>query len=204
MTILIINNYYRETNLKKINQVSQALRKAGKGKHEIWRFSEINEKSIKNDIEAIVLSGSAAHLQNPDQASMYSAESEIIRKVEIPILGICFGHQLIGNAFGSQVHTLPQPIRRFISVKIIEPNEIFSSWKKGSELTLCESHQDCLTNVPEGFVSLAESESCEIEAMKHRRRPIYGVQAHVERATNEHPDGIKILENFISKVIAKS
>jgi len=64
MTILIINNYYKEKNLKKVNQVSQALRKVGKSNHEIWHFSEINKKSIKNDIEAIVLSGSAAHLQN--------------------------------------------------------------------------------------------------------------------------------------------
>ena len=204
MTILIINNYYKERNLNKVNQVSQALRKVGKSKHEIWHFSEINEKSIKDDIEAIVLSGSAAHLQNPDQASMYSAEVEIVRKVDIPIFGICFGHQLIGNAFGSQIHALPQPIRRFISAKIMEPNEIFSSWKKGAELTLCQSHQDCLTNLPEGFVPLAESESCKIEAMKHRRRPIYGAQAHIERASNEYPDGWQILENFILNVVVKS
>jgi len=203
MTILIINNYYKERNLNKANQVSQALRKIGKSKHEIRHFSEINKKSTKDDIEAIVLSGSAAHLQNPDQASMYSAEVEIVRKVDIPIFGICFGHQLIGNAFGSQIHALPQPIRRFISVKIIEPNEIFSSWKKGAGLTLCQSHQDCLTNIPEGFIRLAASESCKIEAMKHEKKPIYGVQAHVERATNEHPDGWQILRNFISNVAVK-
>jgi len=203
MTILIINNYYKERNLNKANQVSQALRKIGKSKHEIRHFSEINKKSTKDDIEAIVLSGSAAHLQNPDQASMYSAEVEIVRKVDIPIFGICFGHQLIGNAFGSQIHALPQPIRSFISVKIIDPNEIFSSWKKGAGLTLCQSHQDCLTNIPEGFIRLAASESCKIEAMKHEKKPIYGVQAHVERATNEHPDGWQILRNFISNVAVK-
>jgi len=203
MTILIINNYYKERNLNKANQVCQALRKIGKSKHEIRHFSEITKKSIKDDIEAIVLSGSAAHLQNPDQASMYSAEVEIVRKVDIPIFGICFGHQLVGNAFGSQIHALPQPIRSFISVKIIDPNEIFSSWKKGAGLTLCQSHQDCLTNIPEGFIRLAASESCKIEAMKHEKKPIYGVQAHVERATNEHPDGWQILRNFVSNVAVK-
>jgi GMP synthase (glutamine-hydrolysing) len=203
MTILIINNYYKERNLNKANQVSQALRKIGKSKHEIRHFSEITKKSIKDNIEAIVLSGSAAHLQNPDQASMYSAEVEIVRKVDIPIFGICFGHQLVGNAFGSQIHALPQPIRSFISVKIIDPNEIFSSWKKGAGLTLCQSHQDCLTNIPEGFIRLAASESSKIEAMKHEKKPIYGVQAHVERATNEHPDGWQILRNFISNVAVK-
>jgi GMP synthase (glutamine-hydrolysing) len=203
MTILIINNYYKKRNLNKANQVSQALRKIGKSKHEIRHFSEITKKSIKDNIEAIVLSGSAAHLQNPDQASMYSAEVEIVRKVDIPIFGICFGHQLVGNAFGSQIHALPQPIRSFISVKIIDPNEIFSSWKKGAGLTLCQSHQDCLTNIPEGFIRLAASESSKIEAMKHEKKPIYGVQAHVERATNEHPDGWQILRNFISNVAVK-
>jgi len=201
MTILIINNYYKERNLNKANQVSQALRKIGKSKYEIRHFSDIAKKSIKDDIEAIVLSGSAAHLQNPGQASMYSAEVEFVREVDIPIFGICFGHQLIGNAFGSQIHALPQPIRSFISVKIIDPNEIFSCWKKGAGLTLCQSHQDCLTSIPESFVLLAESESCKIEAMKHEKKPIYSVQAHVERATNEYPDGWQILKNFISNVV---
>ena len=82
-------------------------------------------------------------------------------------------------------------------------DEIFSSWETGTEIIVCQSHRDCLANVPDGFVWLAESESCKIEAMKHESKPIYGVQAHIERASDQNPDGWQILRNFISNVIAR-
>ena len=53
MTILIINNYYKPENLGKIGQIVHALRTVEKTRHEIWNFSEINEKKIPNDVEAM-------------------------------------------------------------------------------------------------------------------------------------------------------
>lgn len=200
MTILVINNYYKRKNLSKVDQIAHALRYVGKSKHEIWSFSEINEKKIPDDVEAIILSGSSASLQNQDHASIYRAEIELIKQVEVPVLGICFGHQLIGKAFGSQIRALPRFIRGFRIVKILEPNEIFSSWKKGNEIILSQSHRDRLTDLPDGFFRLAKSESCKIEAMKHERKPIYGVQAHIERGSDKKPDGWQILQNFIACV----
>jgi GMP synthase (glutamine-hydrolysing) len=50
--------------------------------------------------------------------------------------------------------------------------------------------------LPEDFVRLAASEICAIEAMRHRTRPLYGVQFHPERYTDDHPDGRAILANF--------
>lgn len=203
MTILIINNYYKNENLSKVYQIVNALRNVGKSKHEIWSFSEINRKRILDEIKAIILSGSTAHLQDSSHLSMYKSEIRLLRRVKVPILGICFGHQLIGKAFGSQIHALPRFIHGFKSVKILEPNEIFSSWRKETEIILSQSHQDCITNLPDDFILLAQSESCKIEAITHEKKSIYGVQAHIERASHEKPDGWQILKNFISNAIAK-
>lgn len=87
MTIVIVNNYFKKENLGKAAQIAHSLRKVGKSKHEIWVFSEISEKKIQNDVEAVVLSGSAARLQNQDHASMYTAEIELVTQVEVPVLG---------------------------------------------------------------------------------------------------------------------
>jgi len=53
-----------------------------------------------------------------------------------------------------------------------------------------------LKDLPEGFVRLADSEACPIQAMRHVRRPLYGFQFHPERYTEAHPDGRTILANF--------
>ncbi len=201
MKIIVINNYYKPEMKPRVNHITHALRNLDKTKLEIWSFLEICRKKIQDDMKAIVLSGSTAHLQNPSHLAMYSAEIKFVRQVEIPVLGICFGHQLIGKAFDSQIHALPQFIKGFKKVKVLESNEIFSSWKKGTSLNLSQSHRDCLTSLPHDFVSLAESESCKIEAMKHKKKAIYGIQAHIERSSNENPDGQQIFKNFFSNVI---
>jgi len=86
---------------------------------------------------------------------------------------------------------------------VLEPDEIFHSWETGKEITVCQSHQDYVADLPSNFVRLAESDTCKIEAMKHRNKPIYGVQAHIERATDQSPDGRRVMENFVSLVVDK-
>jgi GMP synthase-like glutamine amidotransferase len=203
MAILIINNYPSEKDLFKIDKIKNALLKLRKDKVITWSFSEINDQSPPVGIEAIVLSGSDSHLDRPDDLEMYNSEIELIKKANIPILGICFGHQLIGVAFGSKLHPLPDYIRGFKNVKILQPDEIFSLWKEGEVIYLEQYHKDSLFELPQGFVCLAESESCKIEAMKHQTRPIYGIQAHIERATDENPHGLQILKNFLDNVVEK-
>ena len=88
-------------------------------------------------------------------------------------------------------------------LEILEPDAIFSSWKAGQEIQVVQHHKDYMSNLPSEFVCLAESETHNVEAMKHKSKPIYGVQAHIERATDEHPAGSLILKNFMLKVVEK-
>jgi len=199
--ILLINNYPRKEDLHKIGMIKKALLILGKCEVLVWSFSEIDEQLLPQNIEAVILSGANKHLNKPKHIAVYQSEIEFVRKVNVPLLGICFGHQLIGIAFGSRLYSTPDYIKNFQNVKILQPNEILSSWKEGDNVTVYQYHKDCLSELPEGFVCLAESQSCNIEAMKHRTRPIYGIQAHIERATTENPHGLQILRNFVENVV---
>lgn len=203
MTILIINNYPSKNDLYKIDQIKEALLKFGKSDTAVWRYSEVNDQPLAEDIEAIILSGSNRHLSEAKHLAEYRSEIAFVRKVNVPVLGICFGHQLVGVAFGSKLYSVSDYIKDFQEVRILQPNEIFSSWKEGDTVLVCQYHKDNLSELPESFVRLAESQFCKIEAMKHQTRPIYGIQAHIERATNANPDGFSVLENFIENVVER-
>ena len=204
MNIIIINNYFEKRNLRRVNRIADALRKLGKYNYKIFHISNFGEKEIPRKATAVILSGSSASLVHPKANQPdYRAEIELIEKIKIPILGICFGHQLIGRALGSQIQYLRFRVSGFEKVEIVEPNDIFSSWGRGCEILVNQNHRDCLENLPEGFVLLARSQTCKIEAMKHKSKPIYGVQAHIERATDEKPYGFRVLENFVSNVVER-
>jgi len=203
MTIIIINNYTDEKDFDRVKKIEEALNREGKNEVIIWHFSEIESKEIPEDLEAIILSGSRAHLQNKDVYSEYAAEVDLIIKANVPILGICFGHQLIAKAFGANIGSLSKFLEEPQNIKVVEPNEILKSWKVGDKLRVYQSHKDFVENVPPEFIRLAESESCKVEAMKHKTKPIYGIQAHVERATKENPDGYQIIRNFLEDVVEK-
>jgi len=199
MTILIINNYCKKVNLNKVDQILSVLREIKK-RYVVWRYHEIDIKKTPDQLEAIILSGSEAHIQDQGCFSKYQAEIDFIRQIDAPILGICFGHQLIAKAFGSKIESLENRSNDFQKVRILEPNEIFSTWKPGDEILVCQSHKDYVAAIPNEFVCLAVSQvqsKKTIEGMKHKTKPVYGVQAHIERATKEKPDGRQVLENFI-------
>jgi GMP synthase (glutamine-hydrolysing) len=203
MGIIVINNYTEEKDLPKVKKIEEALNKEGKNGVIIWHFSEIGSREIPKDLEAIILSGSRAHLQNKGVYSEYDAEVDLIMKSNVPVLGICFGHQLIGKAFGANIGSLSKFLDEPQNIKVLEPNEILKSWNIGDKLRVYQSHEDFVENAPPQFIRLAESESCRIEAMKHETRPIYGIQAHIERATEDDSDGYQIIRNFLENVVER-
>lgn len=202
MSVGVINNYYKPEYRCRVCQIVTVLEKLGR-KCELYDHKQVNEliERIEEErVEAVVFSGSSAHLGNSKHLSMYKEEIEFAQWAKIPLLGICFGHQLIGKAFGSEIGT-QSFLKGFKSVEILEPNDLFSSWKKGDRILLCQSHRDFIQKPPENFTVLARSEHCEIEAMKHNQRPIYSVQAHIERFSDEYREGLKIFKNFVKNVV---
>lgn len=204
MTILIINNYSDEKDIPRTRKIEEALKEEGESDCLIWHFSEVGSKKIPENLKAVILSGSRAHLQDPDVYSKYEPEIDLIIQSDIPVLGICFGHQLIGKVFGSAIGSLPRFIDKCQDIEVLESDDILKSWNVGQKLRVRQSHRDFLVNLPQKFTCLARSEKCKIEAMKHKTRPIYGIQAHIERSENKNPDGFQVLRNFLDMVNRRS
>lgn len=118
--------------------------------------------------------------------------AEYVKNLEIPILGICLGHQIIAQTYGAEIGAAGAESYAKIKLDIIDENDIFRGL--GHEMEVWASHKDEVKTLPEGFKLLATSSICSVEAMKHESKPIYGIQFHPEVHHTEN--GEKIFENF--------
>jgi GMP synthase (glutamine-hydrolysing) len=114
---------------------------------------------------------------------------------KVPILGICFGHQLMAHAFGSEVVKDGRHVLEMVRTTVLADDPLFAGLPKS--LMLLESRYEVVKSLPDGFVRLARSDTSRIAAMKHPGRPLYGVQFHPERFTKDHPEGDAVVGNFL-------
>lgn len=115
-----------------------------------------------------------------------------IKELDIPILGICLGHQIIAKAFGGEIDAAGMESYAQIKINILDENDILKGFGKTADVWA--SHKDEVTKSPENFKVLATSSLCDVEAMKHESKPIYGIQFHPEVHHTEN--GGRIFENF--------
>ncbi|MGA3289612.1 MAG: gamma-glutamyl-gamma-aminobutyrate hydrolase family protein [Candidatus Bathyarchaeia archaeon] len=170
------------------------------------RFRNISPNfEIGKDIDAIVLSGSAARIVKSAHRHMFKETVNLIKKA-LPLFSICYGHKLLCWSLGASVASHPAEIERFETIKILDFDELFTGFEKNQTIPLVQHHHDYVTkeSLQEAdLVLLASSESCEVEAIKHRCKPFYGVQFHPERIkinNEKHYEGISIIENFYKNV----
>lgn len=177
----------------------------------VIQFRGIDEGyHVEKDVDCVVISGSAARIVNPSDRHMFEGVVNLIKTCNLPILGICYGHQLLCWAFGAKVGSLPQPVfDQFEKVRVVEVDEIFAGFAEQDTIPLSESHYDYVLKESldqAGMVLLADSASCEVEAVKHKSKPFYGVQFHPERInvkSESHPEGHKVIENFFRNVVQR-
>ncbi|MGD0994267.1 MAG: gamma-glutamyl-gamma-aminobutyrate hydrolase family protein [Candidatus Bathyarchaeia archaeon] len=175
----------------------------------VIQFRDVDEGyHVEKDVDCVVISGSAARIVNPSHRHMFEGVVNLIKTCNLPILGICYGHQLLCWAFGAKVGSLPQPVfDQFEKVRVVDVDEIFAGFAKHNTIQLSESHYDYVLKESldaAGFLLLADSASCEVEAVKHKSKPFYGVQFHPERIANKketHFEGHKVIENFYRSVV---
>jgi GMP synthase (glutamine-hydrolysing) len=177
----------------------------------ITNFDDITQNfQITKDIHAVVISGSAARIIHASDRTKFENVETFIKNCSLPLLGICFGHQLLCWVFGAEVGSLPRQVaNRFEDVKVIQSGEIFAGFKEGQTIPLAENHFDYVLKESldsAGFVLLADSSSCEVEGVKHKTKPFYGVQFHPERTTinsQTYPEGHRIIENFYRNAVKR-
>lgn len=161
-------------------------------------YSEIHSHLIKSeDVRSlspagIILSGGPMSVYDEDSPQIDPS----ILKLGIPILGICYGLQVIGKEFGGKVE--PASDREYgkanLSVKI--EDDLFKDVMKKSVVWM--SHGDYLSGVPAGFTVTAQSDHSPICAISDEKRKIYGVQFHPE-VVHTH-EGNKIIRNFLFSI----
>jgi GMP synthase (glutamine-hydrolysing) len=151
------------------------------------RFKDLK----KENIQGLVLSGGAPRIGLDGNLGNCA---EYLEKADFPILGICAGHQFIARHFGGEVK--PSAIPEFGQVEmtlIKDDDALFEGVLKKS--IVWESHNDEVTVLPKDFVRIAESENCKTQAMRHKKKLLYGLQFHPEVEHTKY--GEKIFENFI-------
>ena len=174
-------------------------------------FKEITaDFRIPNYFDAVVVSGSGARIVDSSQRIIFQETAELIKNCKLPLLGICYGHQLLCWAFECKVGSLAEGVfDRFENIRIIGANDLFDGFKKGQRLPLAENHYNYVLKEgleQAGFTLLADSASCEVEAVKHKAEPFYGVQFHPERITlhgETHPEGHTVIEAFYKFIVKR-
>jgi GMP synthase (glutamine-hydrolysing) len=168
------------------------------------RVRELNVfcQIVRHDIKAervaalkprgLILSGGPASVYEPGAPQCDPA----IFDLKIPVLGICYGMQLACQQLGGQVK--PGKSREFgrARCRIEELDPIFLGVP--AETTVWMSHGDQVATVNGQFLALAATDTCPVAAVRHRDRPVYGLQFHPE--VSHTPSGSRILKNFLTEI----
>ena len=115
--------------------------------------------------------------------------------LRVPILGLCYGHQLIAQHFGGQVKPGKTKEYGFANLEIVKPSRLLAGVKNRK---IWMSHGDSVWQLPQDFEATAKTFDCRVAAMENVKKNIYGLQFHPEVAHTA--SGLKILENFVFKI----
>lgn len=156
---------------------------------EIHPFSFSIERIREMVPKAIILSGSPFSVTNP--AAPFPSEE--IWSLGIPVLGICYGMQLLASQYGGVVQPADKREYGFAELQTIADDPLFAGLEKTESVWM--SHGDALVQVPDCFDVLAKTSNSPHAAIKHKQLPFYALQFHPEVVHT--PCGTKLIGNFI-------
>ena len=124
------------------------------------------------------------------------AYDEKLFQLNIPILGICYGAQLMAHALGGKVETAP--VSEYGKTEIDVDKNSFLMGEVSAKTIMWMSHTDYVAEIPEGFKITAHTEHCPVAAMENADKKLYAMQYHPEVLHTEH--GKEMLHNFLFEV----
>jgi anthranilate synthase/aminodeoxychorismate synthase-like glutamine amidotransferase len=143
--------------------------------------------------DAIVLSPGPC---TPNEAGICLDLVTIAAEKKIPILGVCLGHQAIGQAFGGNVIRAPEPVHGKTSLIHHHNTDVFAGLPNPFTATRYHSLIVEKSTLPDVLEETALTEDGIIMGLRHKTLPIFGVQFHPESIATTH--GHDILQNFLS------
>ena len=200
--ILVVNLYLGPKRTSRFNKLVARTKEAGgevfTTTHQSLPESDI---SLLTKYDGMMLSGTEALYTRTADRKQFEKFFELLPKIEIPILGICGGHQALAIAYGGEVAKSGRHVDGFRTVELEDKDHLLAGLT--AKIRVMQSHSEEVKHLPPKFVRIAKSKDTKIEGMKHEEKPVYGVQFHPERWNDENLAGKRILENFIEKIVAR-
>ena len=158
---------------------------------EILSYTSSPERIMEKGYKAIILSGGPA--------SVYEANApqcdKAIFDMGLPVLGICYGAQLMANLLDGYVEKSGSPEYGSTMVQVDKKAALFASPNVEDVTATWMSHTDYIKTVPYGFNITAKTENCPVAAMENNSRKLYAVQFHPEVTNSIH--GMDMLKTFL-------
>lgn len=213
-TWIVVNMFTGRSSKQAVIVRDKLIGLGAEGQGVVLPYSEItveNMKKIRPAFLALSPNGmpwcryrgrNGEELQN-----FFKALKIIIQEMEVPVIGICGGHQALALAFGGKVGPIrggeddcfpygQNPTERGRqNIFVVSDDPLFQDM--GKTLNLVQNHYDEVKRLPQGFVCLAENKLCPYQIIRHPTKPAYGVQAHTEYYLKNRPDGGLLLRNFL-------
>jgi len=159
----------------------------------VWRNDARGvEETLADEADAIVLSPGPC---TPNEAGICLDLVRAAAERKTPVLGVCLGHQAIGQVFGGKVVRAPTPMHGKISRVSHNAKGLFRGVNGPFQATRYHSLVVERATAPDDLEVTAETDDGLIMAMSHRTLPVHGVQFHPESIASEH--GKTILKNFL-------
>jgi GMP synthase (glutamine-hydrolysing) len=153
---------------------------------------EVKALDEKFNVKGLILSGGPSSVYEPDAPKVNGR----ILELNLPILGLCYGHQLLAQLTSGKVEPAACKEYGTTQVTVDKPVGVLEGLSKREKVWM--SHGDTVFSLPSEFEELAHTESCPVAAFRHKSKPIYGLQWHPEVIHTEN--GMRMLRNFIFQV----
>ena len=153
---------------------------------------EIESLKDKFNVKGLILSGGPASVYEKDAPKC----DPTLLDLNLPLLGLCYGHQLIAQMVGGKVEPATNKEYGLANVEIDNPVGVLKGLGKKERVWM--SHGDTVFALPNDFQILAHSENTPVAAFRNVKKPIYGLQWHPEVVHTEHGD--QMLRNFLFEV----
>ena len=159
---------------------------------EVVPFDISIEKIKEKNPKGIIFTGGPASVYGEDSPKC----AEGIFDLGIPVLGICYGMQLMTHTLGGNVARAEKREYGATEVNIDNNSVLFEGFDNTNKFLM--SHTDFVQQVPEGFKNIGHTSSCPNAAMENKEKNLYGIQFHPE--VNSSINGTKVIHNFLFNI----